>query len=213
MPHIGKTAVLKFDLKSFFPSIRSGRVYRLFCEQLHCSPDVSRILTRLTTLHGCVPQGSPTSTDIANLVIFDLTSRLKRMADSHDLNFTQFVDDGTFSGPAHIEHLRGTVERVIRQEGFRASKKPEKSTVLFARDEQIVTGVRVNKGIDAPSDKIRAITEELHRIERTGRKLSGKKQRSLRGKIYHVARLNKRVGKRLQSKFKLIILFLLILSF
>ncbi|MEK6710804.1 MAG: reverse transcriptase family protein [Nitrospinota bacterium] len=66
-PHVGKPMVAKFDMKDFFPSISSGRVYDFFV-QIGCSPDVARLLARLTTYKGRIPQGTPTSPMLAVLV-------------------------------------------------------------------------------------------------------------------------------------------------
>jgi len=66
--HIRKPMVFKADIKDCFPSIKSGRVYELFSERLACSPNVARILTRITTIDGTLPQGYPTSTIIAVMI-------------------------------------------------------------------------------------------------------------------------------------------------
>ena len=66
-PHVGKPMVATCDLANFFPSIRSGRVYETF-QAIGCAPDVAHLLTRLTTVDGRVPQGSPTSPMLAVLV-------------------------------------------------------------------------------------------------------------------------------------------------
>ena len=94
-PHCHQNAVLKFDIKDFFPSIYPHMVRQLFEERLGCTIKVSKILTRLVTLDGGIPQGSPTSTVIANLVIAKLAIRINRLSDIHNFKYTQFVDDGT----------------------------------------------------------------------------------------------------------------------
>lgn len=97
--HLNKSAVLNFDLEDFFPSVSSHLVYELFNKRLGCSGKVADILTSLVTLNGGLPQGSPTSTVVANLVIVPLTVRLKNLASKHKCDYSQFIDDGTISGP------------------------------------------------------------------------------------------------------------------
>ena len=51
----------------YFPTITNKQVYEMFTSN-GFSPTVSRILTKLTTYNGKVPQGAPTSPTISNLV-------------------------------------------------------------------------------------------------------------------------------------------------
>jgi len=46
--HCRKPYIIKMDIKDFFPSITNKRVYELFWKKYNCSPDIARILTRLT---------------------------------------------------------------------------------------------------------------------------------------------------------------------
>ena len=195
--HIGKTAVLKFDLQDFFPRIRPAQVYKTFLERLGCSRIVARILTRLVTLDGGLPQGSPTSTTVANLVIVPLAERLNRLAMSHGSDYGQFVDDGAISGPGYIERLRPLIEKIIRQEGFRASPKPHKRLTLYWYQEQVVTGVKVNRQIDAPREKIQEVSALLDAMQSqvcAAKRSSESQVRSLAGKIQNIRNLNPSLG-------------------
>ena len=202
--HIGKAAVMKFDLADFFPSVGPHMVYRLFCNRLGCIPDVASILTRLVTLHGGLPQGSPTSTAVANLVIMALAGRIQTLAEGHGSDYSQFVDDGAISGPAYLEKLRPLVDRIIRQEGLRASPKPKKRTTTYRHQEQTVTGIRVNNRIDVPRQMVRDVRAE---IEQLGRRTdparpSEKVIASLVGKIRHISTLNRGAGKSLRRRLR-----------
>jgi RNA-directed DNA polymerase len=191
--HINKPAVLNFDIEDFFPSVRPYLVYNLFCRRLGCSPDVSRILTRLTTLNGGLPQGSPTSTVVANLTILPLAKRMKSLADKHDCDYGQFVDDGNVSGPAYIENLRHLIDRIIQQERFRASPKPHKRVTRYWFDEQVVTGVKVNRGIDVRSEKLQEVKDKLSDLRlkvESDQNLTAREIASVKGKIQSIAMLN-----------------------
>jgi len=195
--HIGKAAILKFDLQDFFPRIRPAQVYKTLVERLGCSAEVARVLTRLVTLDGGLPQGSPTSTAVANLVIVPLAKRLNGLATSHASDYGQFVDDGAISGPGYIERLRPLVEKIIRQEGFRASPKPHKRLTLYWYQEQAVTGVKVNREIDAPQEKVREVSDLLDALQGqtcTMQRRSETQLRSLAGKIQNIRNLNPRIG-------------------
>jgi RNA-directed DNA polymerase len=203
IPHVHKTAVLNFDIADFFPSVGPHQVYDAFYKQCRFPADVSRILTQLVTFKGQLPQGSPTSTAVANLVILPLAHRLYRLAEKHGCDYSQFVDDGTISGPGYIERIRPLIDKIIRQSGFQASPKPHKRTTRYRPDEQVVTGVRVDKGIDVPSQKVEKLGEELYQLDikiRTGKKPSDKEIASLKGKIQFVSTLNPKKGNRFRIR-------------
>lgn len=202
-PHVRKRTVLRMDIQDFFPWISHRRVYRMFHRRLGCSPDVARYLTILTTLNGSLPQGSPTSTIVAALVIRPLAERLAGLARHHRADYTQYVDDITLSGPAHVARLIPTIERIIAQEGFRVNI--DKTEVVAAGDEQIVTGVRVNRGTDAPSGKIAETRQLIAALEdqvRLGGTLSRRAIASARGKVRYIECLNRGAGRLLGRRLE-----------
>ena len=112
--HCGKEAIFSIDLRNFFPNIRSGQVFSLF-KRAGCSPEVCCVLTDLVTFDGCLPQGFPTSTAIANWVAFDLDIQHLAYCKKQGLSRTRWVDDMTFSGryntlQASIPSLIGAIK-------------------------------------------------------------------------------------------------------
>lgn len=202
IPHIKKSVIINFDIKDFFPNIKSGRVYKIFSNRLGCSPDVSRYLTRLTTLNGSLPQGSPTSTILAALVAEPLAKRLERLVQIHHADYSQYVDDITISGSSNVKFLIPIIKKIIRQEGFKIN--PNKLKVQCNCEEQIVTGVRVNQCLDAPSIKIREVRGQIEKIvaqNKCGINTSDHTLASVNGKINNIKRLNKGAGRFLAKHF------------
>lgn len=200
--HVGKAAVLNFDIKQFFPSVKPWYVYKMFYERLRFPADVSHWLTKLVIFKGQLPQGAPTSTVVANLVILPLCRRLELLASKHYSDYGQFVDDGTLSGPIYLENLRGLVEKIIRQEGFQASPKPHKRRTRYYWQEQVVNGVRVDKGIGVPSDKLCQIHQQIRALRGRSSNTSFEKEyHSVRGRIAWVRSLDEKKGKKLIQKF------------
>lgn len=193
-PHCGKPLVQKFDLRNFFPSVTSKMVERMFREQLRCSPDVARILTRLTTFRGHVPQGSPTSSLVACLVLVPAACRMKALADKHGWDFTVYVDDLTFSGPLWLENFKSLLVGIAESHGF--SVNHEKSIPLPATMEQTVTGTSVNRAVPGITRENRdELFSELSRLELeyVNRCPPKREVQSLIGKIYAVNKLNSAV--------------------
>ncbi|MEL0651707.1 reverse transcriptase family protein [Algibacter sp. TI.3.09] len=94
--HQGKRYKFTTDLKDFFPSITNKAVFKMFVSQ-GFSPEVSSLLTKLTTYKGKIPQGAPTSSTLANLVFIKTGDILQEFAKENNATFTSFVDDMTFS--------------------------------------------------------------------------------------------------------------------
>src|SRR6202035_43946 len=75
--HLGAPVVLTVDVKDFFPSIHNHMVYKVWTNLLGCSAEIASLLTRLTTRMHYLPQGSSTSTMLANLVIFSIDEPIR----------------------------------------------------------------------------------------------------------------------------------------
>lgn len=196
--HLRKPVVLCMDIKDFFPSITNRRVYAMFRETLKCAPDVARILTRLCTLNGSLPQGSPTSTIVAALSTVRLSNRLEQLANRHIATYTQYVDDVTISGPEHIDRMVPLLGEIIKQEGLRANKA--KTKIARGGEEKCVTGIRVNMVPDVTSKKMKEVRALLasadfsvDRHQQVG---------SLQGKVRYIEGLNQGAGRYLQRQLK-----------
>lgn len=201
-PHMGKPMLVRYDLEKHFPTTSHRKVYAMFRNRQECSPDVSRILTRLSTLNKGLPQGSPTSTLISNLVTLSLSNRLYGLAKTRGAECTQYVDDYTFSGKPRLAKYKGKIIQIIAQEGFKCN--PSKTMAIPACKEQVTAGIRVNGGLpDVPSASLKEIHNELDKLQQQverGRKLSQKTLERFEGKIRYVYHLNHGAAKPLQRK-------------
>lgn len=118
--HKGKKFKFTTDLRNFFPSISNARVFEMF-RSYNFSPEVSRLLTQLTTYKGRLPQGSPTSSTIANLVFVKTGNILDAFAREHNITFTTFIDDLTFSSPIDFKEKAGKILEIIKMDSFKIS--------------------------------------------------------------------------------------------
>jgi RNA-directed DNA polymerase len=201
--------VINVDVKNFFPNVRHYMVYRMFRAEFGFGRDVSRVLTRLTTLHSELPQGDPTSTSIANLLLSAAVDAPVAM-ESSSLNAvtTRFVDDFTFSGVDPRGLINTTAQALSRRRlpiwrkkgRFQPKPKPRlKITPLSRRQE--VTGLVVNSG-QGPSvsrqrrDAVRAEIYQLKDISDEATRL--KSLNSIRGKIAYIRSFNPGSAARLQ---------------
>ncbi len=118
--HKGKKYHFTTDLRNFFPSINHYKVFNMF-RNYEFSPGVARLLTQLTTYKGRLPQGSPTSSTIANLVFVKTGKNLDLFAKKYQITFTSFVDDLTFSSPFDFKDKSYEIIEIIIKDGFKIS--------------------------------------------------------------------------------------------
>ena len=206
--HLEQPMVANFDLKSFFSNITNLQVYRMFT-LIGAAPDVARMLTRLTTFKGRIPQGGPTSTMIANLVagygdMACLDGRLAGLCGKNKFRLKRWIDDISVSGAPYLKNFEPTIERIIEQAGF----IPNRNKTTFASKDaaQIVTGHLVNNKPNVRKQERRRLRAILHRCKTTGPEGCAQgsiKQlkRRLRGKIAHLSSINPKAGQKLLKEF------------
>src|SRR5215211_3455710 len=166
LPHVGTSLVFKLDIKDFFPSVSRDRVFRTF-RRVGYSITVANLLTDLTTLGGYLPQGAPTSPDLANAAAAEMDFRLTRLADARGVVYTRYADDLTFSGEnVGARRTKRALERIVRDCGFRPHEK--KARYIGRGGRQQVTGIVVNDKVNWPRDRRRWLRQEVYFLRRFG---------------------------------------------
>ena len=191
-PHIGAEAIVKIDLQNFFQSISYKRVKELFrgigysentatifglictaaeIETIEIDGKVNHRVTKIRHL----PQGSPASPAISNLICYHLDSNLARLAKNIGFCYTRYADDLTFSGSGdasrRIFTLINETKSIIANEGFTVN--PNKTQILGKSVQQLVTGIVVNEQLNISKKTLKAFRATLYQIEQEG--LSDKK--------------------------------------
>jgi|ERR1700757_289514 len=178
-PHQGNKYQFTTDLQEFYPNITSKRVYQTFLD-LKFSTHFSHWLTKLTTWKHELPQGTPTSTHIANLVFLKTDIKLIELCNTHNITYTRYVDDLTFSSQQDFRHLLNDILNIVLSGDFKLSYRKTQY-----KGNQTITGINVflNK-IDAPEKikekskleveanaEIKPFTNYLNNIRQTNKKL------------------------------------------
>ncbi len=100
--HTKKRVILCEDISNFFLSIRDSQVERMWQRLFHFHPDIARILTKLTTYRGCVPQGASTSSFIGNLIFWDKEPQFVEELEGQGFHYSRYVDDITISAERYV---------------------------------------------------------------------------------------------------------------
>ena len=102
--HQGNKFKFTTDFQEFYPSVSFDRVYSMFL-LLGYSNHIAHWLTKLTSKDFELPQGTPTSTHIANIVFLPIDKKLIRLCEENVITYTRYVDDLTFSSQQDFKPL------------------------------------------------------------------------------------------------------------
>ncbi len=140
--HIGRNYVFNIDLQDFFPSISKSRVWAtlkrspfnfndtvanaiagLCCTEMDINGETKRVL----------PQGSPCSPILTNIVCRIMDIRLHKLARQYKLRYSRYADDITFSGNRNIFHkesaFRKRLAEIISEQNLQSTRrKPDFNT-------------------------------------------------------------------------------------
>lgn len=152
--HAGRREMAQLDLRDFFPSISHTRVYEMWIREFGLPADIARLLTKLTTLKGRLPQGFPTSSHIAAIVARQFTDEIERYCRDQGVTFTLYVDDINFSATSlNKRDVFKTVISLAHKSGF--SIKKAKTSVRSREVGKEVTGVSIVNNRIRPTREIR----------------------------------------------------------
>lgn len=182
-PHKNRRYVLNLDLKDFFPTFNFGRV-RGFLQKnnaflLH--ERVATILAQIACFGNELPQGSPCSPIISDIVGHILDVRLVKLAKTHKCTYTRYADDITFSTnqkifpPSIASRSSDTPsEWQLGQELIRAITSADfainysKTRMQCRPSRQLVTGLTVNQKVNIRSDYYKAARAMCNHLFDTG---------------------------------------------
>lgn len=201
-PHLNARVIVTADIKGFFPSITTFQVYEIWSRLLGCSPEIAATLTRLTTFERRLPQGAPTSSTLANLVLFSFDQPIRSFCAKHGITYTTWIDDLIFSG-AESRSVINVAVAALREGGFSLPHK--KLKIMTAGKRMRVTGVLLGEkpGVirryarDTRAGIYRLATGDVEQLK------VDRYVRGIRGRIAHVDRLNPNVARSLDHQFRM----------
>jgi RNA-directed DNA polymerase len=147
--------------------------------------DVATVIAQIACHENSLPQGSPCSPVISNLIAHLLDMRLVKLASEAGCTYSRYADDLTFSTnkkefPANIAVSAGTkdpashfwlpsdgLQKVIERTGFRINAK--KTRQMYRTSRQDVTGLIVNKKINVRWEYRHTVRAMVHSLVTTGK--------------------------------------------
>lgn len=191
--HVDKHYVYNLDLKDFFHSFDRNRVkmgfwmspFNLRDEKEPIAFLLACLCTHPFDIDGenrtVLPQGSPTSPTITNILCNKFDRRLNGLAKRFNLSYTRYADDITFSSSHNIYKIEenpvrnkkgfynsfpAELERLIREEGLIINQSKTRLQKTGYRKE--VTGLLVNEIVNVHRRYVKQLRMWLYYWEKYG---------------------------------------------
>ncbi|MDS0524725.1 reverse transcriptase family protein [Clostridium sp. SHJSY1] len=216
--------LINMDLQDFFPSITFERVRGMFksfgysgyiasllsmictyCERMPI--EVRDEVKYVKTSDRILPQGSPASPMITNIICMKLDKRLSGLATKYNCVYTRYADDMSFSFAEenydlNIGKFMGLISRIACDEGLTINRK--KTRFLRKHNRQAVTGIVINNdevGIPKKWIKtLRAIIYNANKLKSEGKEVPASTLSKISGMISWVKSVNaKRYAKIIEA--------------
>lgn len=191
--HLGARWMIKMDLHNFFDTVTEWRVYKVFRDlgyEKLVAFELARITTRAAGAQhrswratqyvisgyavdtpGTLPQGAPTSGQLANAAATALDNRLQQYSLKEGFTYTRYSDDLVFSCSNDFDRARATeiirrVSESIVKERFVVHRR--KTRIVPPGARKIVLGLLVDDTVRLLPEHRRRIEVHLHGCERYG---------------------------------------------
>jgi hypothetical protein len=229
-PHIGQHAVLRIDLRDFFPSLNRARVQAIFRIAGYPEP-VAEILAGLCTNsvprnviasadpsrdhpgriyeRAHLPQGAPSSPALSNLCAYRLDCRLAGLAKAAGAVYTRYADDLAFSGGLRfnqgVERFASHASAIVLEEGFEVNHR--KTRVMRRSVRQHLAGLVVNQRINIARRDIDTLKAILTNCVRQSPNIQNRQEHPsfrlhLDGRVGFVESVNPDKGARLRKIYE-----------
>lgn len=181
--HLNAKWILNLDIENFFETINFGRILGLLLAKPYAfDRKVATLIAQLTTYKNTLPQGSPASPIISNLICNKMDRDFITFCKNRKLIYTRYADDITISSQKrkHMilnssleDELLEDIKSIIIQNGFKINS--EKIHFSYGKDGGIVTGLRVNERVNIPRKTIRSLRGLYHNILTNGYQIANEK--------------------------------------
>ncbi|MCZ4695530.1 RNA-directed DNA polymerase [Ancylomarina euxinus] len=145
--HQGNKYFFLTDLKDFYGSVHYTSIEKALRKE-GFYPDVAKLITRICTKEGAIPQGCPTSSFIAALVVYHSCGDLFEKYKTEGLKVSVYVDDITFSSPVDFKNRTSKILEELRNRGLKINFKK----TYYCTHNPKVTGIQVKNNAISPLD-------------------------------------------------------------
>jgi RNA-directed DNA polymerase len=178
--HVGRRHVFNVDIADFFGSFNFGRVRGFFIhnKKFKMNPAAATVIAQIACHNNSLPQGSPSSPVITNLISGSLDAQLLRLAKKYGCSYSRYADDITFSTnlkdfPSEVAAWDGKnwsagrdLRNSINKAGFLLNNT--KTRLSSGKGRQTVTGLTVNRFVNIRKSYFRSARSMCHQMYISG---------------------------------------------
>jgi len=175
--------LVNIDLENFFPTITFQRIRGMFksfgysgyissllamictyCERMPI--EVKGQMRYVKTSERILPQGSPASPMITNIICRGLDKKINALAEEQAFSYSRYADDMSFGfnkepDSESLKNILFRIQKVVYSEGLRINKK--KTRFLRPNNRQCVTGIVINnEQPGVPRNWVKKMRAALH---------------------------------------------------
>lgn len=180
--HLHMQHVYNIDLQDFFHSFDRNRVkmgiWRILFIMDKEKEQLAFFLAALCThpmeikgkIKTVLPQGSPVSPVLTNILCVSLDRRLQGLAKRYRIRYSRYADDITFSSNRNVfaeEEFQQELHRII-EEDQKLKINPDKTRLQKRGFRQEVTGVIVNEKLNVHRKYVKQVRMWLYYMEKYG---------------------------------------------
>ena len=212
--HVKKGVIISLDIKNFFTSVRRAMVRRVL-HSFGYNHRVASLLASLMCYTNFVPQGSPTSGYIANLVADQRFDRgiIKELGP--EWTYTRYSDDIDISHDVmqpreRVQEVIELVAHHVNNAGFRLNQSKTKLEPYWRQQRNL--GIVVNEKTNIPRLEYNRIRCWIHncmghgfdsQYKRAGQPTAGMLKSHIQGKLSYLHQIDPDRIDRLTEKFGL----------
>jgi retron-type reverse transcriptase len=181
--HRNRRYVFNVDLKDFFPSLNFGRVRGYFMKYKGLALDekVATVIAQIACYQNALPQGSPCSPVISNLIAHTLDIYCVELASKTGCIYSRYADDLSFSTNKRLFPEEIAVQsaanphewapgsellKAVKRGGFQINNA--KTRMQYRNSRQEVTGLIVNRRINVRNEYRHTVRAMVHNLLKHG---------------------------------------------
>jgi len=190
--HKGANSLLTIDLEDFFPTITQKQVFNIF-KALGYNNTIAVALSNICTYDETLPQGSPCSPKIANLVTWKLDIRIQGFVGKRGITYTRYADDLSFSGlhPLKVVQIIPMIKKIVGDEDFKIN--PTKTRIAGSSRAKVVTGlVLAGETFGIGKNKFKNVRSKIYHLILPAEQSNFKLLEEVRGWLAYLNSVDKR---------------------
>ena len=141
--HQNSKVIATVDISDFYHSCKAEHVRSFFKNKLNTDEELTDMLVKLTTFHGSLPTGAPTSQLLAFWSYKKCFDEINELAKAKNLKMTLYVDDIGFSGDfIKFDELISEVAKILNKYGFKLNNNKNR---IQKKGTKLYLGVGITK--------------------------------------------------------------------